>query len=241
MYSKHFNIKDMEKIELNEYGKAVWKHKTNHRLFLEQSYRWVDRLTLIDETEGRQIIDSYKASTYDYSAWTPMTVTEYNSVVYKYCEIYGILNEISDSILKPEIHRIGMSNKEILEGNRLIADFMGVKITGTKYGCNHQLVTCAYPNYSNLKYHSSWDWLMPVVERIENLESGKWYIHIQGNTIDIEDGNEGIGLWDFHINNDDPIMSAYPNDKNLKPIQALWLACVEFVNWYNNQKDLNNK
>jgi hypothetical protein len=74
--------------ELNEYGLAVWKHKTNKRLFLQQSYKWKDDLLLLDETESRQIVDSFKASTFDYDAWEPMTVEEYQKVKSKYKEIY---------------------------------------------------------------------------------------------------------------------------------------------------------
>jgi hypothetical protein len=75
-------------MELNEFGLKVWKHKTNKRIFLEQSYRWKDNLVLLDETEGRQVIDSYTASTYNYSAWEPMTKEEYDKVKSKYREIY---------------------------------------------------------------------------------------------------------------------------------------------------------
>jgi len=75
-------------MELNEFGLRVWKHKTNKRLFLQQSYRWKDDVLLIDETEGRQIIDYFKASTFDYDAWEPMTMQEYNSVVSHYKEIW---------------------------------------------------------------------------------------------------------------------------------------------------------
>jgi hypothetical protein len=75
-------------MELDDYGKKVWKHKTNKRLFLEQSFHWKDRLTLIDETEGRQIIDTYKASTYDYGAWMSMTKEEFDSIKSNYKEIY---------------------------------------------------------------------------------------------------------------------------------------------------------
>ena len=78
----------MNKHELNEYGLRVWKHKTNKRLFLQQSYRWKDILVLLDETEGRQIIDQFKVSTFEFSAWTPMTKEEYDSVKSKYIEIY---------------------------------------------------------------------------------------------------------------------------------------------------------
>ena len=76
------------KIELNDNGLAVWKHKTNKRLFLQQFYCWVDRLILLDETEGRQIVDSFRASTFNYNAWEPMTVEEYSKVKSKFKEIY---------------------------------------------------------------------------------------------------------------------------------------------------------
>ena len=75
-------------MELNEFGLRVWKHKTNKRLFLQQSYRWKDDVLLIDETEGRQIIDYFKASTFDYDTWEPMTQEEFNSVVSYYKEIW---------------------------------------------------------------------------------------------------------------------------------------------------------
>jgi hypothetical protein len=79
----------MKEIELNEHGKLVFKHKTNKRLFLDRSYRWVDRLILLDETDGRQVIDEFKYSTFDLSAWEPMTKEEFDSVKSSYKEIYG--------------------------------------------------------------------------------------------------------------------------------------------------------
>lgn len=76
-------------MKLNEFGKRVWKHKTNKRLFLEQSFGWKDNLILLDETEGRQVVDSYKVSEYDFSAWEPMTQEEYDSVDSRYKEIFN--------------------------------------------------------------------------------------------------------------------------------------------------------
>ena len=40
--------------------------------------------------------------------------------------------------------------------NKLIAEFMGVDQVD---------IDCAYDEYGELKYHSSWDWLMPVIEK----------------------------------------------------------------------------
>lgn len=64
-----------------------------------------------------------------------------------------------------------MTQEEITEGNILIAEFMG----GKKLVNNDGLFTYWGPdNFQHesgeyLKYHSSWDWLMPVVEKIESL------------------------------------------------------------------------
>lgn len=52
--------------------------------------------------------------------------------------------------------------------NKLIAEFMGIesdnaKMRGHLYECP---VTAEY--VSNLEYHTSWDWLMPVVQKISS-------------------------------------------------------------------------
>jgi hypothetical protein len=55
-----------------------------------------------------------------------------------------------------------MTQEEIIQGNKLIADFMGYPECGLKnkdpyyYAMKH-----AYKN-GNMRYHTSWDWLMPV-------------------------------------------------------------------------------
>ena len=61
-----------------------------------------------------------------------------------------------------------MSEQEIIEGNKLIAEFMGYKFIEDwhqywRLSDKHLLLE------NELKYHSSWDWLMPVVEKIEYL------------------------------------------------------------------------
>jgi hypothetical protein len=76
-------------MELDEFGKKVWKHKTNKRMFLEQSYAWKERLTLIEEFEDeRNVVMTFGLKSFDFSPWTPMTKEEFNSVKSQYKEIY---------------------------------------------------------------------------------------------------------------------------------------------------------
>ena len=50
------------------------------------------------------------------------------------------------------------------EGNKLIAEFMGKKfIEDGNSMWDGKVSICV----ENLEYHSSWNWLMPVVEKIE--------------------------------------------------------------------------
>jgi hypothetical protein len=50
---------------------------------------------------------------------------------------------------------------ETTENNQLIAEFMNVDQVD---------IDQAYEDYGELRYHKSWDWLMPVVEAIDHLE-----------------------------------------------------------------------
>lgn len=68
-----------------------------------------------------------------------------------------------------------MGKTDIIEGNKLIAEFMEYTI-GNLQGWVSGNNFCSYKKENgeivnpvkveNLKYHSSWDWLMPVVAKI---------------------------------------------------------------------------
>jgi hypothetical protein len=123
--------------------------------------------------------------------------------------------------------------KEIIENNKLIAEFMGGlwnepsqmygignaeyikigKVKGYVKACYHYKLT-------DLKYHSSWDWLMPVVEKIErHNEFTNVLFFPQGCSININTENG------FH----------FDVDCDAK-IEAVYNACVEFIKWYNLNK-----
>lgn len=60
-----------------------------------------------------------------------------------------------------------MTQEEILEGNRLIAEFMrsDVVYDGITFSI------ALDPLYDNTKYHSSWDWLIPVLYKVAGEKS----------------------------------------------------------------------
>lgn len=98
-----------------------------------------------------------------------------------------------------------MIAKEILDGNNIIANFMGLTIP---------IMTPAY--------YQSWDWLMPVVEKIE--KSGHY-----GMEVSIIDKQCEIGTMGYQY-------SCIAFGKGDTKIESVWLACTEFIKWYNNEQ-----
>lgn len=65
-----------------------------------------------------------------------------------------------------------MSEQEILECNKLIAEFMGGILKSNRFEIPKEYIWIPFENLckiSNLKYNSSWDWLMPVVSKISKM------------------------------------------------------------------------
>ena len=123
------------------------------------------------------------------------------------------------------------------ENNKIIAEFMGLNKTkmffNLKSGnyvkketddCDIKVVDVYLKNnkpITNFYYHSDWNWLMEVVEKIESL--GYW-VEILGGMHNVC----SIGL----TNN---IESFIYLDSESK-IEAVYNAVVEFIKWYNEQK-----
>lgn len=103
--------------------------------------------------------------------------------------------------------------------NELIAEFMG-------FECPRCLPSGKVVlDKSDLRYHTSWDWLMPVVEKIHSLRMDvnlKFFITNSGKTIReclIEDQiGETIGYFD---------------SQQLQLIECAYKSVIQFINWYN--------
>lgn len=107
------------------------------------------------------------------------------------------------------------------KGNKLIAELMNLKQGDSWQVWNGHR---DYSEISDLKYHSEWGWLMPVIEHIESLGVDTMYtVLIQHSQCEIfQETEEGKKLLFFR--------------ESKSKITAVWLAVVAFIEWYNDQK-----
>ena len=124
--------------------------------------------------------------------------------------------------------------ENITENNQLIAEFMGVfdKILSTGnihswsdapfYYTTEDTRGKVIKNISKYsKYSKDWNWLMQVVEKIENLsKEGETYM-FSITKFSARVTYKGSRIVDLPIDN--------------TKIEAVYNACVEFIKWYNKQ------
>lgn len=119
-----------------------------------------------------------------------------------------------------------MTPEQIIDGNLLIAEFVGyfdeqirhAKRFGKEYDWRADKV-----EIESLKYHSSWDSLMPVVEKIATIKDLK-YRGIDG-TARIHFYSDGVcvcRICDITIED--------------SGVNSVWLAVVEFIKRHNKNK-----
>lgn len=71
-----------------------------------------------------------------------------------------------------------------------------------------------------LRFHSSWDWLMPVVEKISKMGLGP-IDNDRATSLEIEEATKQAEVCLLCIDT---------------PIQTVYESVVEFIKWYNTQK-----
>ena len=122
------------------------------------------------------------------------------------------------------------------ENNKLIAEFMGLEPYNLKYIKHPFFKREKEIHVVNLKYHTSWDWLMPVVEKIESLGVKFW---VKGNTCRVYINRELAELdsnveWNGISTEFEGFFFIYFEEKTKK--EATYKAVVEFIKWYNENK-----
>ncbi len=139
--------------------------------------------------------------------------------------------------------------EDIMEGNKLIMKFAGnlkiLKISPLVYKVNGQnfrlreepkdyedyflTLFCDPNNTGSIKYHSSWNLLMPVVEKIESLH----YDTRIAATYFLEDGDYKA-VYYMDIETLTGLTISYTKERKSK-IETVWISIINFIKWYNNQ------
>ena len=127
--------------------------------------------------------------------------------------------------------------ENITENNQLIAEFMGVfdKILSTGnihswsdspfYYTTEDTREKVIKNISKYsKYNKDWNWLMKVVEKIESIEDGIYQVDI------LQEGCNILKRCALFI---DKRVGKLESDTT--KIESVYLACIEFIKWYNEQ------
>jgi hypothetical protein len=124
------------------------------------------------------------------------------------------------------------------ESNKLIAEFMGYKLAR----CNNGLawdIGKSLPSHKHLfpiqgvlhtgnelNFHTSWDWLMPVIDKIESL--GYCYDRVDADVFINKQSSLGGGN-----------IIPNPMDHNtMTMLEKTYCVVIEFIKWYNQQKVL---
>jgi len=105
-----------------------------------------------------------------------------------------------------------MKKEEIIQNNKLIAEFDGRVNTM----CHNNTTASPYD------YEKSWDWLMPIIEKIEGLGFEVLIGRISCNINKI-------------LDRENPIASFVCGDISRK-IEIVYDTVIEFINWYNKNK-----
>ena len=121
-----------------------------------------------------------------------------------------------------------------IEKSIMVAEFMEAIDAGSPWP---KKMTWRIPHVGTwsvhqFKYHKSWDWLMPVVEKIESLydeHHGYFGVHISSNSCSIQGTNLHLSI------NNPEYGSVYTSDPNAvfeTKIESTYYAVTQFIKWY---------
>lgn len=119
-----------------------------------------------------------------------------------------------------------------LEKNKVIATFMGAREDdfdewgiGWSFPQKEWYMPRQAPNADELRYHDSWDWLMPVVEKIEGMDLS---VSITPTEIEIRD-HKGIYKECIQVDR-------WRRSASTRKLEAVYRSVYVFLRWYNRRK-----
>lgn len=127
------------------------------------------------------------------------------------------------------------------ENNKLIAEFLGfIAISEENFLADNYKVSDEdkLMILEATKYHSDWNWLMEIVEKIESLGANVWVVKNKVKVTIIGELAQKLNnsLYDTEFEGYD--FEYYTQETK---IEAVYNACLEFIKWHNSaKKDENN-
>jgi hypothetical protein len=115
--------------------------------------------------------------------------------------------------------------------NKLIVEFMGIKpinVMKDVWAISKQPWVSVTENSAekaietfckSLKYHTDWSWLMPVVEKINDLGY-----------------NVRFDMQDYYVINNDAEIAVEPSCGSETWIEGVYGIVVDFIEWHNQNK-----
>lgn len=127
-----------------------------------------------------------------------------------------------------------MTQKEIIDGGKIIAEFMGLEDWGGRFVVSYEPIDSREPK--DLFYHSSWDWLMPVVEKISRISTnGKEIIH-NGEDSYLETYHlRTFGIVNSETNKFMVRINRFGLHQSNSLIKATFEAVIEFIIWHKEK------
>ncbi len=149
-----------------------------------------------------------------------------------------------------------MTTEEVLEKNKLIAEFMEIQEFAEQdirpqgdliswetyyYYCKNEFFVTKWfktPALSfdyfvqNSKYHTNWQWLIPVVEKIESIHDdfhGYFGVHITSNSCAIQGTKLNTSI-------ENPHYAYFAEWHGTTKIEATYIAVVNWIRWWNQKQ-----
>jgi len=116
----------------------------------------------------------------------------------------------------------------IIEGNKLISNFMELVVNEEPIRVGGIKVN---DTYDSLHYHDNWEWLMPVVIKIESTQGMSIRVEISGYICEIYQTKRNPAIKENGGFQDISLVSEKHNDK----LALVWMSVVQFIKWYNQQ------
>lgn len=126
-----------------------------------------------------------------------------------------------------------MTQEWIAQFNKKCAEFLGFKYhEGSEYWTTLLWGGNGF-TLRQMGFHSDWNWIMEIVDKIESLEDKQFYMEwfwLNKTNVGLyqRETNSGSTLWEY--------IARFSDAKTKK--QAVIQAIDQFIDWYNKQKEL---